>query len=623
MSTDPHYFEFPWRPNVEMTSALTWGSASIGSLALSLLSPQPLIGLGPASMCAIIGFVRGNQAFKRETERARLDNDGIEFIEPEEIIDLGKKAAEMKAFWVGKGFAWTDIEANRMHHILDEGPVKVLGEIAKKSGGAWWLHGLAKEDDVLSELANLEGHTVVAGTTRVGKSRLADLLIAQAIVRGEPVIIFDPKNEGMKKKGLGGKAKKICELLGCPERFVYFNYAFPETSVRIDPLKNYTNPTELPSRIATLVPSETGNDPFTAFAWGVLNAETLGMLYVGEKPTLKRYRAYTENGVANLLLRVVLKFFDSTLPVDWDGTVLTWAKNRGMLKGKQGGDGDILIRQSLNLLLAYYFEVLVPDGLQNEALETLSVIYKHPAEHTAKMIANLLPILTKLTTGSMGDLLSPDPLNVNDHRAMTDMQSLINSGAVVYIGLNSMPDAAVGSAVGSIFLSDLVAAAGNRNNYDQENTSPVNVHLDEAAEILNQPTIQLMNKGGGSGFRMTIYTQTFADFAAKLGNEYKARQVLGNANNRIAFRVLDAETQEYITKGIPTFKKKTLTMRYGSNVDTRIHDEYTASYQEGMEKEDADLFPPALLGELPPLHCIGRFSGGTMKKIRIPILNVE
>jgi conjugal transfer pilus assembly protein TraD len=620
MAADPNSFEFPWRPNVEMSAALTWGAAAVASLGLSLLSPQPMIGIFSSAVCIGAGVARGVQAYKREVVMGRLNVDGVEFITPPELIAIARKASASESYWLGKGFPWTDIQATRLHHVLAEGPVKVLGNTAMKTGGAWWVQGLSKEEDLVSELANMVGHTVVSGTTRVGKTRYADLQIGQAIVRGETVVVFDPKNEGM--HGLAGNMKKMCEELGCPERFVYFNFAFPETSVRIDPLRNYTSPTELASRIAPLVPSDTGNDPFTSFAWDVLNAQTLGMIFVGEKPTLKRYRVYTESGVANLLLRAVLKDLDDTLGADWDATVLMWAKNRGMLKGKQGDDGDILVRQSLNLLLAYYFEDMVPKGHSNEAIEALAVIHKHPAEHTAKMIANLRPILTKLTTGTLGDLLSPDPLDVSDPRGMTDMQSLINSKAVVYVGLNSLADSAIGSAIGSILLSDLAAVAGNRNNYNPHDKSPINVHLDEASEILNNPTIQLMNKGGGSGFRVTIYTQTFADFAARLGSEYKARQVLANANNRVSFRVLDAETQQYIVDGIPSFKLKTLSMRYGTNVTTRIHDEFTSSYQEAIVEEEADLFPSAMLGELPPLHFIARLSGGRMIKGRIPILKV-
>lgn len=618
MATDPYDFAFPWRPNFEMNAALGWGGASVASLGLSLLAPQPLIGMGPAALCAVAGLWRGAQAFQRETERNRLNSDGIDFITAGELVKIAKKAAEKKAYWLGYGFPWTDIEATRLHHIISEGAVKVLGELALKEGGSWWIHGLQKEAALTSDLGHLVGHTVVGGTTRVGKSRLADLLIGQAIVRGECVILEDPKNEGL--AGLAGNMKRVCEEVGAPERFAYFNLAFPESSIRLDLLRNYAAPTELASRLSALIPSESGGDTFVNFNWSVLNAHTLGMLYVGEKPTLKRYRYYTESGVAALLLQCVLKFFDETQPPDWDASVLLWAKNRGMLKGKQGDDGEILVRQSLNLLLAYYAEAMVPNGFELEAIDALTKVFRHPAEHYEKMTTNMRPILQKLTTGVLGELLSPDPLDVTDPRPVTDMRSLIDTKAAVYIGLNSLADAAVGFAVGSLINADLAAVAGNRNNYTPDDKSPINLHLDEVVETLTDQVIQLMNKGGGSGFRVTIYTQTFADFAAKLGNEFKARQVLGNANNRIAFRILDAESQKYIVDGIPLFMLKKMGVRYGTNVDTRIHDEFTASYQEQIVEQEADLFPAAMLGELPPLHFIARLSGGQMRKGRIPIL---
>ena len=551
-----------------------------------------------------------------------MNHGGIEFITYDELVSIAKEVSAQKRYWLGKGFPWTDIEAARLHYVIGEGASRVLGGTAHKEGGSWWIHGLQAEQQLTSDLGHLVGHTVVGGTTRVGKSRLADLLIGQAIVRGESVILEDPKNEGL--AGLAGNMKRMCEAIGQPDRFAYFNIAFPESSVRLDLLRNYAAPTELASRIAALIPSESGgNDTFTSFNWGVLNAQTLGMLYVGEKPSLKRYRHYTDAGVADLLLRCVLKFFDETQQPEWDAQVLLWAKNRGMIKGKQNEEGEVLVRQSLNLLLTYYAEALVPAGLQLEAIDGLTKVFRHPAEHFEKMTTNMRPILQKLTSGALGDLLSPDPLDVTDKRPVTDMKSLIDTKAALYIGLNSLADVAVGFAVGSLINADLAAVAGNRNNYNPDDKSPINLHLDEVVETLTDQVIQLMNKGGGSGFRVTIYTQTFADFAAKLGSEHKARQVLGNANNRISFRMLDAESQQYIVDGIPQFQLKKMSVRYGSNVDTRIHDQYTASYQEAIVEQEADLFPSAMLGELPPLHFIARLSGGQMSKGRIPILVPE
>ena len=58
---------------------------------------------------------------------------------------------------------------------------------------------------------------------------------------------------------------------GQAERFVSFHPAFPEESVRIDPLRNFTRVTEIASRLAALIPSEGGGDPFKSFGWQALN----------------------------------------------------------------------------------------------------------------------------------------------------------------------------------------------------------------------------------------------------------------------------------------------------------------------------------------------------------------
>ena len=46
----------------------------------------------------------------------------------------------------------------------------------------------------------------------------------------------------------------------------------------------------------------------------------------------------------------------------------------------------------------------------------------------------------------------------------------------------------------------------------------------------------------------TCATQTLADLAARLGSEAKARMVLGNFNNLVAFRTKDRPTQEYVVE---------------------------------------------------------------------------
>jgi len=593
-------FDNPWRKVYEWPMTAAWLGASALTLAVTKTLPVPTrFGVAASLLCAGLGAYRATQAWKRSQDTTRVRLAEKQFIDIPAMIELARRAQGKASLWLGRGFHWTDIEASRMHALINGGLAAQLGKAALHKEGAYWLHGLAKEDDVDVDLPVLEGHTLIVGATGVGKTRLFDLLIAQSIVRGEPVIIIDPKGD----HGLAENARRICEALGQTDRFIYFHPAHPDKSACIDPLRNWNRKTELASRIAALIPSETGADPFTAFGWKVLNDIVNGLIATGQRPNLVQLRRYIEGGPDDLLLKALRLHFKTKVR-DWESRVGSFVKQ---YKG--------------NLLLAYisFYKAIVIHEVQSVDLDGLISTYEHNREHFQKMVASLIPILSMLTSDPLTELLSPD-FDPGHGKLVTDMARVIRSDKVLYTGLDNLADATVGSAIGSILLADLTAVAGDRYNYGVESRKAINVFVDEAAEVINQPTIQLLNKGRGAGFRMFIATQTFADFAARLGDENKARQVLANTNNKIALRVLDAETQQYIADGIPKIKARTMMIRYGHNVDANIHDTYTASYQEQAAEEEADLIPPAILSELAPLHYFARLSGGRTVKGRLPIL---
>ena len=599
-ASSPYDFEVPWRPNFEAKMALVWVAGSALILLVSITVPMfSHFAALLAIACALAAAFRGYHAYNRSVDTSRLKLFGKEFIELPELDVKAHQSAEKKSFWLGKGFPWTDIEATKLHTLISLGVVRTIGKVAQHAEGAYWIHGLAPENNLYSELSHLVGHTLIVGTTRVGKTRLLDLLIAQAIFRGETVIIIDPKGD----HALAKNARAACEASGAGDRFVYFHPAHPDRSACIDPLRNWNRKTELASRVAALIPSETGADPFTAFGWKVLNDITNGMIATGHRPNLVQLRRYVEGGPDNLLQRVLKIHFTSHVK-DWESRASSYIRrNKDRL---------------LEAHIAFYKDVAIHEA-QSVDIDGLISTYEHNRDHFQKMVASLIPILSMLTSEPIKELLSPD-FEPGHERVVTDMSKIIRGNKVVYIGLDSLADSTVGSAIGSIMLADLAAVAGDRYNYGIDSLTPVNLFIDEAAEVLNQPAIQLMNKGGGAEFRVTIATQTFADFASRLGDENKARQVLANTNSKIAMRVLDSETQKYIAEGMPQIKVRSMALRYGHNVDTHIHDEYTASYQEQILEEEAELFPAAMLGELPPLHFIARLSGGRTLKGRIPIL---
>ena len=357
--------------------------------------------------------------------------------------------------------------------------------------------------------------------------------------------------------------------------------------------------------MAALIPSETGNDPFKAFGQMAMSNVVQGLLAVGERPSLVTLRRYLEGGAESLVERVLVRYLAEQVP-SWESEARPFLRQARDTTGRVAG-------------LVRYYRESVSRRHPSTVVDGLASLFEHERVHFSKMIASLMPILNMLTAADLGPLLSPDAADTRDTRRLTSMAECIERAQVVYLGLDALSDHMVGSAIGSILVADLAAVAGDRYNYGV-NLTPVNVFIDEAAEVVNDPFIQLLNKGRGAGLRLTVATQTFADFAGRTGSEAKARQVLGNINNLIALRVLDAETQQYVTDSLPKTRIKSVLLTQGSTTHSQNPLLYTGNVGERLGEEEGDLFPPALLGQLPNLQYLAVLAGGRIVKGRLPIL---
>ncbi|WP_457603854.1 type IV secretion system DNA-binding domain-containing protein, partial [Legionella pneumophila] len=91
-------------------------------------------------------------------------------------------------------------------------------------GGSPFLHGVGEEDKPVYIPQDVRvGHTFVVGTTRVGKTRLASILINQDIRNGDGVIVVDPKGD----QDLVRDMLAACEVSGRTEDFKIVHLGFP------------------------------------------------------------------------------------------------------------------------------------------------------------------------------------------------------------------------------------------------------------------------------------------------------------------------------------------------------------------------------------------------------------
>jgi conjugal transfer pilus assembly protein TraD len=530
------------------------------------------------------------------------------FLDVEKLLKLVRP----EKMWFGWGYDWMPVHTQRAVDYMLAG-IKMSKD--QEYPGSTWIHGLnlGKEHEINIPLKSLEGHTILFGTTGAGKTRAYEIMVTQAIHRGDTVIMIDPKGD----KELRDRMELECKRAGRDSSFLFFHPAFPRSSIRLDPMRNFTRTTEIASRIASLLPSSSGNsDSFTAFAFRALNLVAQGLVETGKRPSIKQLRYYIEGGAEALLVKAIEAHADRIDP-DWKVGAEPF-----FIKAKAGKAKKMeTITNPDWLATIEWYRTKWSNGPKgSEGIDGLLSLVEHNRMHFSKMIASLIPVLNMLTSGELGDLLSPNEEDSSDRRPILDTSTIISGKHVLYVGLDSLSDSIVSSAIGSIVLADFASVAGMIYNSGIK-PGRISMFVDEAAEVVNLPFIQILNKGRGAGFQVVMATQTLPDIVARLGDEARARQVVGNCNNLITLRIKDGETQKFVVETFGQTYIKTVQQSISSGVnsaDNLVH--YSGNSGQSLSFEEHDLFPQHLLGHLPNFHYIASIAGGRVIKGRLPII---
>lgn len=502
----------------------------------------------------------------------------------------------------------------RIDHVWN--PLRPLPPV----GGNPCLHGVGVEDeqDVWQSLAERPGHTLVLGTTRVGKTRLAELLIAQDIRRGEMVVTLDPKGDVDLLRRMFAEAKRAGRL----GQFYIFHLGFTEISARYNPVGEFGRITEVASRVTNPLPSEGNSAAFREFAWRFTNAVARALVALGHKPDYASIARYVTN-IEPLLIEYHVHWLSKDGPTDWKQAVDTIAANindKSLPTALRGRDNRAIA------LVRFAKE----RGLFDPVADALRSAFEYDKTYFDKLTASLLPLLEKLTSGPGGRLLAPIYGDLQDQRPILDWMRAIRENAIVYVGLDALSDHEVASAVGNSMFADLKSVAGALYKFGDtrglpdvpgHNRRPICIHADEFNEIVGDEFIPLLNKGGGAGMQITAYTQTASDIEAGIGDRAKAGQVSGNLNTLIMLRVKNEETAEFLTKQLPPVRI------YSRVAETRVTDDnnpesptdFISQNADRITDEEADMLLPADLIELPKGQAFALLDGGKLFKLRLPL----
>ena len=274
------------RPPVELWSALVaTATGSVALLAPWALMMPPGVATLAAGALFLLAAVRTRQAWRvlrYQRNMRRL---------PGYRLRAERIPVSRHKLFLGRGFRWTQRHTQRLRdtlrpevqHYVQPGALHRWArrrEVQWESTPGlealawclrqprWWnplkpqppvggmpaLHAVEPdEEDAWMDLSERVGHVLVLGTTRVGKTRLAELLVSQDIHRGDVVIVFDPKGDADLLRRIYAEAQRA----GRADAFYLFHLGFPEISARYNAIGSFSRITEVATRIANQLPATT------------------------------------------------------------------------------------------------------------------------------------------------------------------------------------------------------------------------------------------------------------------------------------------------------------------------------------------------------------------------------
>lgn len=175
MRNDALDYDMPWRPNYEKYAAASWlgaGGIAMATNYLSAMPPEPFYWMG--GICAAMTLSRLPAAIRLGNLQKNLKGRPLEFIKLEELMVQMKKRKDLQSnLWLGSGFYWENRHVQRIFEIMKRDWSQIVNSDPSVMGASW-IHGVEpKEQRLIQPLEHGEGHTLIAGTTGSGKTRMS------------------------------------------------------------------------------------------------------------------------------------------------------------------------------------------------------------------------------------------------------------------------------------------------------------------------------------------------------------------------------------------------------------------------------------------------------------------
>ena len=551
--------------------------------------------------------------------------------------------------FLGKGFRWTQLHTERLYAARDRRAAPYLSKggltqwvrrqevawehtpllktfmqwtatdsilnplrPAPPTGGDPVIHGvgIGMETHAVMPLSDRAGHLMVVARTRHGKTRLAEMLTTQDIRRGNNcVIVLDPKGDADYLKRVYIETKKAKRPL------IIFHLGYPEISARYNALASYSRITEVASRTTSPLPDEGDAGAFKEFAWLFVNVIAVALDALGEKPNFVSIKRYI-NDIDPLIIQYGHYLLNEKSEVDWEAELLSLQeslKPKMLSRAEQGKALEAVV-------LVRYIKA---QDLVDPVFEGLQSVFRYDNDYFQKLTVAIKPFLEKLTTGKVADIIAP---KADSDAPVLAWREAIQSQSVVYVGLDALTDPEVASAIGESMFSDLTSLAGHIYKHgiypDAARRSPkIIIHGDEFSDLLGPKFKTLINKSGGAGYELNLYTQTWSDVVAELGSEAKAGQLAGSIGTVIIMGVKEIATCEMFTQQLPDVSVSEMMAVSGftDSADANTSVSFVANNQDRISITRVPMISPADIVALPKGQAFVLLKGSELWKIRMPL----
>ncbi|EFS2650735.1 conjugative transfer system coupling protein TraD, partial [Salmonella enterica] len=320
--SDRYVMEALLRPAVELNTAVAAGCAAFVCVSAPwAVALAPSVSYMAAGGFAALAAVRTRQGLRILRYRRNLKRL------PRYVMTSRQVPVSRYRLFLGKGFAWEQKHLQRLLEtrqpevqafLLPSLPYRLARRTERWSeyrlpwlsrilrtdtpfnpvrplppaGGNPAIHGVEPDEETVSmDLGERVGHMLVLGTTRVGKTRLAELLITQDIRRGNTVVVIDPKGDADLLRRVWAEAHRT----GRQNEMYVFHLGWPEISVRYNGIGRFGRTSEVPGRLANQLSGEGNSAAFREFAWRVVNIIAQALVALGERPDYNLVRRYVMN----------------------------------------------------------------------------------------------------------------------------------------------------------------------------------------------------------------------------------------------------------------------------------------------------------------------------------------